>query len=220
MKKSLKTGAILLALLCLVSLDASAQRVRHDREKMRQWKSMEIGPWDFAPGSYYVIWHNKYSGGNGNILHPRFKESRSDVQMVGTVRTASAALQESKKIYVKAEALDMKSMAKRDKTAQADRVADVVYSEFKSDFKKMQELINEGVTFAYEKSHGQLKPELDAIVMENDVITESIKYLHKTGVDAQLENSRRKKGYEDCKESMRKLVAKVYRISQIAQTLY
>ena len=40
----------------------SAQGTTHDSEKERQWKSMENGPWDFAPDWYYYFLHNGYSG--------------------------------------------------------------------------------------------------------------------------------------------------------------
>ena len=39
-----------------------AQRPSRDKEKEKQWKSMENGPWDFAPDWYYYFLHNKYSG--------------------------------------------------------------------------------------------------------------------------------------------------------------
>lgn len=39
-----------------------AQRPAKDKEKARQWQSMENGPWDFAPDWYYFFLHKKYSG--------------------------------------------------------------------------------------------------------------------------------------------------------------
>lgn len=54
------------ALLCLLvfiglSQPGQAQTVRRDSQKEKQWKSMENGPWDFAPDWYYYFLHNKYS---------------------------------------------------------------------------------------------------------------------------------------------------------------
>ena len=40
----------------------SAQRVVHDDQKFKQWRSMENGPWDFAPDWYYYFLHKNYSG--------------------------------------------------------------------------------------------------------------------------------------------------------------
>lgn len=48
---------ILLCLFCMsvsgtVTI-ANAQSIVSDSEKQKQWKSMENGPWDFAPDWYY-----------------------------------------------------------------------------------------------------------------------------------------------------------------------
>ncbi len=44
-------------LLCLLGMTVAsglhAQRPTKDKEKARQWQSMENGPWDFAPDWYY-----------------------------------------------------------------------------------------------------------------------------------------------------------------------
>lgn len=56
-------------LLCLFCMSvsgtvtvANAQSIVSDSEKQKQWKSMENGPWDFAPDWYYFFLHKKYSG--------------------------------------------------------------------------------------------------------------------------------------------------------------
>lgn len=53
------------ALLCMMMLtmpfSSSAQRPSRDKEKEKQWKSMENGPWNFAPDWYYYFLHNKLS---------------------------------------------------------------------------------------------------------------------------------------------------------------
>ena len=38
---------------------AYAQNVVHDKQKEKQWRSMETGPWDFAPDWYYYFLHKK-----------------------------------------------------------------------------------------------------------------------------------------------------------------
>ena len=45
-RKTIIMAVIILAGIPLVS---NAQRPTRDKEKERQWKSMENGPWDFAP---------------------------------------------------------------------------------------------------------------------------------------------------------------------------
>ena len=49
-------------LLCLFCMSVSgtvtitnAQSIVSDSEKQKQWKSMENGPWDFAPDWYYFF---------------------------------------------------------------------------------------------------------------------------------------------------------------------
>lgn len=51
-------------LLCLFCMSvsgtvtvANAQSIVSDSEKQKQWKSMENGPWDFAPDWYYFFLH-------------------------------------------------------------------------------------------------------------------------------------------------------------------
>ena len=60
---------IRIMLLCLFCMSvsgtvtvANAQSIVSDSEKQKQWKSMENGPWDFAPDWYYFFLHKKYSG--------------------------------------------------------------------------------------------------------------------------------------------------------------
>ncbi len=49
MKQFRKMFVFIMLLSVVWSLDCNAVRTQHDREKMRQWQSMELGPWDFAP---------------------------------------------------------------------------------------------------------------------------------------------------------------------------
>ena len=57
----MKAKNIIIALLTIVSisypLKGKAQAMVHDEEKEKQWKSMENGPWDFAPDWYYYFLH-------------------------------------------------------------------------------------------------------------------------------------------------------------------
>ena len=67
---------------------ANAQSIVSDSEKQKQWKSMENGPWDFAPDWYYFFLHKKYSGAEmywkwdwfNSGFRVRFKEPKSDVK--------------------------------------------------------------------------------------------------------------------------------------------
>ena len=43
-----------LAVSCII-FTSNAQSIVSDSEKQKQWKSMENGPWDFAPDWYYFF---------------------------------------------------------------------------------------------------------------------------------------------------------------------
>ena len=56
---------IILGLITFMALGTpitmSAQRPTRDKEKEKQWKSMENGPWDFAPDWYYYFLQDRKS---------------------------------------------------------------------------------------------------------------------------------------------------------------
>lgn len=53
----MQVRVMLLCLFCMAVSGtvtvANAQSIVSDGEKQKQWKSMENGPWDFAPDWYY-----------------------------------------------------------------------------------------------------------------------------------------------------------------------
>ena len=94
--KAIITGIIALMLLgCPYS--GHAQRKANDKEKQRQWRSMENGPWDFAPDWYYFFLHKKYSGaemywkwaGFNSGFRVRFKEPKSNIKHIMPTRVVS-----------------------------------------------------------------------------------------------------------------------------------
>lgn len=92
---------ILLCLFCMAVSGtvtvANAQSIVSDCEKQKQWKSMENGPWDFAPDWYYFFLHKKYSGAEmywkwdwfNSGFRVRFKEPKSDVKRIMPVRVTA-----------------------------------------------------------------------------------------------------------------------------------
>ena len=82
----------------------SAQRVVHDDQKFKQWRSMENGPWDFAPDWYYYFLHKNYSGaemywkwaGFKSGYRVRFKEEKSNVKRIMPVRITAEETQRQK----------------------------------------------------------------------------------------------------------------------------
>ena len=92
---------MLLCLFCMAVLGTvtvtNAQSIVSDSEKQKQWKSMENGPWDFAPDWYYFFLHKKYSGAEmywkwdwfNSGFRVRFKEPKSDVKRIMPVRVTA-----------------------------------------------------------------------------------------------------------------------------------
>ena len=73
---------MLLCLFCMAVSGtvtvANAQSIVSDSEKQKQWKSMENGPWDFAPDWYYFFLHKKYSG--AEMYHAGACDCRRDAE--------------------------------------------------------------------------------------------------------------------------------------------
>ena len=105
-------------LLCLFCISvsgtvtvANAQSIVSDSEKQKQWKSMENGPWDFAPDWYYFFLHKKYSGAEmywkwdwfNSGFRVRFKEPKSDVKRIMPVRVTAEETQRQKIKKVESE---------------------------------------------------------------------------------------------------------------------
>ena len=101
----------LFAMLCCFPFVGNAQRVRHDKQKEKQWKSMENGPWDFAPDWYYYFLHRRYSGaemywkwaGLKSGWRGRFKEPKSNIKRIMPVRVLSEETQRQKVDKVESE---------------------------------------------------------------------------------------------------------------------
>lgn len=95
-------------LLCLLGMTMAsglhAQRKANDKEKQRQWRSMENGPWNFAPDWYYFFLHKKYSGaemywkwaGFQSGFRVRFKEHKSNVKRIMPTRVMAEETQRQK----------------------------------------------------------------------------------------------------------------------------
>ena len=99
-----------LAVSCII-FTSNAQSIVSDSEKQKQWKSMENGPWDFAPDWYYFFLHKKYSGAEmywkwdwfNSGFRVRFKEPKSDVKRIMPVRVTAEETQRQKIKKVESE---------------------------------------------------------------------------------------------------------------------
>ena len=207
---------------------AKGQTIQHDKQKEKQWKSMENGPWDFAPDWFYYLFHKDYSGGETywawrgfkSGLHVRFKESNSNVKRIMPTRVTSEETQRQKEKKVEEEMEMIEELHQEEVERAADRNVDLVYSSFKDDFNRMQESISEGLLFCQQKSKGKLNYQVTQLSRQNDIICRNIEYIHRQGAGYELENAKRQKAYQEAKSDMEKLVSRVVHLVGMAQAYY
>lgn len=223
---------ILLSLLYVAlagyTTDADAQRPTRDKEKARQWQSMENGPWDFAPDWYYYFLHKKYSGaemywkwaGFKSGFRVRFKEPKSNIKRIMPVRVTAEETQRQKVKKVEEERKYIEELYKEELVREAERNVDLTYPAYKDEFNRMQDCITEGLLYCMKKSDGKLKYQVDELSRQNEVLCADIAYIHKTGVGYGLENAKRQQAYEDAKSRMEELVSRTARLCALAATHY
>lgn len=207
---------------------SSAQKVSRDSEKEKQWKSMENGPWDFAPDWYYYFLHNGYSGaemywkwaGFKSGFRVRFKESKADVKRIMPVRVTAEETQRQKAAKAEEERTRIEELYKEELLREADRNVDLSYAAYKDEFERMQSCISDGLLYCLKKSGGGLKRQVDELSRQNEVLCAGIAYIHKTGVGYGLENAKRQQAYEDAKCEMGELVGRTARLCAVAATHY
>lgn len=219
---------IWIIMVCLAPVLAKGQTIQHDKQKEKQWKSMENGPWDFAPDWFYYLFHKDYSGGETywawrgfkSGLHVRFKESNSNVKRIMPTRVTSEETQRQKEKKVEEEMEMIEELHQEEVERAADRNVDLVYSSFKDDFNRMQESISEGLLFCQQKSKGKLNYQVTQLSRQNDIICRNIEYIHRQGAGYELENAKRQKAYQEAKSDMEKLVSRVAHLVGMAQAYY
>ena len=219
---------IWIIMVCMAPVLAKGQTIQHDKQKEKQWKSMENGPWDFAPDWFYYLFHKDYSGGETywawrgfkSGLHVRFKESNSIVKRIMPTRVTSEETQRQKEKKVEEEMEMIEELHREEVERAADRNVDLVYSSFKDDFNRMQESISEGLLFCQQKSKGKLNYQVTQLSRQNDIICRNIEYIHRQGAGYELENAKRQKAYQEAKSDMEKLVSRVAHLVGMAQAYY
>ena len=226
----MKKKAIVFSLLALLPLGASAQwaQIEHDEQKEKEWKSMENGPWDFAPDWYYYLFHKSYSGaslhwrwrGFHSGLYVEFDEDDSNVKRIMPVRVTSEETQRQKMKKADEEMKLIAELHKEEVARETDRSVDLVYSSFKDDFNRMQNSITEGLLFCMTKSKGKMAFQVNELSRQNEILCQNVAYLHKQGVGYGLENAKREKGYIDAKKQMEELVSRTAHLVGMAQVYY
>ena len=219
-------------LLCLVMLtmpfSSFAQRPTRDKEKEKQWKSMENGPWNFAPDWYYYFLHNKYSGaemywkwaGFNSGFRVRFKEKDSNVKRIMPTRVTAEETQRQKVKKVETVRKHIEELYKEELVREADRSVDLTYASYKDEFDRMQDSITDGLLYCMKKSDGKLKYQVDELSRQNEILCSGIAYIHKTGVGYGLENAKRQQAYEEAKTKMQELVNQTAHLCAVAATHY
>ena len=219
-------------LLCLVMLtmpfSSFAQRPTRDKEKEKQWKSMENGPWNFAPDWYYYFLHNKYSGaemywkwaGFNSGFRVRFKEKDSNVKRIMPTRVTAEETQRQKVKKVETERKHIEELYKEELVREADRSVDLTYASYKDEFDRMQDSITDGLLYCMKKSDGKLKYQVDELSRQNEILCSGIAYIQKTGVGYGLENAKRQQAYEEAKTKMQELVNQTAHLCAVAATHY
>ena len=226
----MKIKIMMLALLMFVPLAGFAQypEVQHDKQKEKQWRSMENGPWDFAPDWYYYLFHKNYSGaslswkwrGFHSSLGVDFDESDSNVKRIMPVRVIEEETQRQKVKKVNEEYEKIEELHKEEVERAADRNVDLIYTSFKDDFNRMQDRITEGLLFCMTKSGGKMKYQVNELSRENEIVCQNIEYIHKQGVGYELENAKRQQAYSDAKTKMEGIVSRVAHLVGMAQCYY
>lgn len=218
----------ILFVACLLTAGVNAQVIQHDEQKEKQWRSMENGPWDFAPDWYYYLFHKDYSGaetywawrGFKSGLHVRFKEEKSNVKRIMPTRIISEETQRQKEKKVEEEIALVKELHQEEVERAADRNVDLMYNMFKDDFNRMQERIAEGLLFVQQKTDGKMNYQVTELSRQNDIVCKNIEYIHRQGIGYELENAKRQKAYMEAKEEMEKLVSRVAHLVGMAQAYY
>ena len=226
----MKTKMMMMALLMFVPLAGFAQypEIQHDKQKEKQWRSMENGPWDFSPQWYYYLFHKNYSGaslswkwrGFHSSLGVDFDESDSNVKRIMPVRVIEEETQRQKVKKVNEEYEKIEELHKEEVERAADRNVDLIYTSFKDDFNRMQDRITEGLLFCMTKSGGKMKYQVNELSRENEIVCQNIEYIHKQGVGYELENAKRQQAYSDAKTKMEGIVSRVAHLVGMAQCYY
>ena len=228
----MKAKTIITGLFCTIitgiPMTASAQSVSRDKEKQRQWQSMENGPWDFAPDWFYYFFHKNYSGaemywkwaGFKSGFRVRFKESKSNIKRIMPVRVTAEETQRQKMKKVEEERGKIEELYKEKLLREADRNVDLAYPSYKDEFERMQDCITDGLLYCMNKSDGKLNRQVDELSRQNEILCADIAYIRKTGIGYGLENAKRRQAYEDAKARMEELVSRTAHLCAVAATHY
>lgn len=215
MKKIFVVFLLPLFLFPCFNINAQGVSIVDDKQKQSQINSMENGGWDFAPDWYYYTLHKNYSGAEmywtwtlGFIPTPhiRFKEDKSNQKRIFVPRVAQIPAVMDTKAGTRTELDSITPLWKEEMERTADRNIDLMYSEFETDFKKIQAAISYCLDYSLTKSKGSLAEPVQILHEQNQTVLADVDYIHKTGIGYEMENTKRRIAYEEARERMRKVL--------------
>lgn len=209
---------VVIFVAAMICQEISAQKHYTDKGKQYQYRSMENGKWEFHPGWYYITMYPNYCGGNGSILVPKFKESKSSVKQMYHERVEELALETHTSSLNAAQLDTISPIAKEETLRSAERVADLVYINYSSKFKKYFNDIDYMLLQADLKSDGKYRGAILELMDEKEVIKEEIEYIHEIGPLAQMEQAKRENAYEEADLKLQVLSKKCFDILHLAQS--
>lgn len=194
-----------------------------DESKLQQVKSTEAVFWNFHPGFYYVSLHNEYCGGNGNMLNPKFKESKGDGWV--SKRRAEELIEETAtKNWLEQQIDSIKPLVEEERARFAERSVDLEYlnysSDLKNNFEKMEILFKRISIYS---NHGSLAIRLANLYNEKELLEEEMEYIHKNvldGVGNELEQTKRALAYEELLNKQKSLITQGSKIYMYALANY
>lgn len=209
-------------LLVLVSFDMVAQVPIYDEAKHYQFRSMETGPWEFTPKSWYYSWwykdveifwglvkwkkvklpglgiHDNGPAGLGGADHYVTRYSPNQTRRVLMLAQAKMVKKQTEKVADK-----IKEVQKREALSIADRSVDMVWGDYAPSFAKL-EIIYTRRLGEYRKAFGRNEA-YRAIRLEHQKIYDALNYMRKNYVT----NIDRKKVYSQQLKLFEQLIQKM-----------
>lgn len=191
----MKRTILILAVCAFIgSSKLSAQVVTpiYDKSKHYQLRSMETGPWDFHPAWWYYWFHRQYSGAKSHWRWRGFKSGWvvdfNEGRYAPNSRLRASMLLTAKLSKKEYESItkQVSNVHKRELANIADRSVDIVQTDYKQIFNKLEILIVKYIVeYRNEIGSDEL---LKEFITEHQKIKESIEMMHTsyvTNIDRQ-----------------------------------
>lgn len=172
---------------------------------IEMYKSLAENPYLLALGGldtqFYESTHKKYSGYSGNS----FAENRSKTAAnLAIYRIARVGEQTARLKDATATRDTVTPVFEEHIYLLGDRTIDKHYLSYKEEFEGLHSDISNTLLSAMALGGGKFSTEINLVQERLKVVTEKIKYLHKTGLDgSDLESSQRQAGYEECLDELK-----------------